>query len=323
MGVWVISADLLANSRFVISPMSETIAALTVLQRPMAPWAVAFQAAHREAYQSMLADDPVVAALSERIWRPRRGRTPGWVADFIVIPPANPAPTFADDLAQLDAWSDARIRRELRVVRPDPLPAELKRPGVGDAVRRLLTWVWTATVESDWPRRKRVLEADVVARTARLATQGWAGVLPTLAKNFEWLGDGQLRVNRYDYPPRDLAGTRELYFLPVHSSGSWMGTALPDRVCLAYPVAGVLAQVDGPQANGLDRLVGANRAAVLRHLDAPHSTTQLVGLTGLPMGAVGNHLRVLLAAGAVLRRRSGREVLYWRTALGDALCSGA
>jgi len=39
----------------------------------------------------------------------------------------------------------------------------------------------------------------------------------------------------------------------------------------------------------------------------------------MPLGSVGDHLKVLLAAGAVLRRRSGREVLYWRTALGDAL----
>jgi len=44
-------------------------------------------------------------------------------------------------------------------------------------------------------------------------------------------------------------------------------------------------------------------------------------VTGLPLGAVGNHLRVLLDAGAVLRRRAGREVLYWRTSLGDALAA--
>jgi DNA-binding transcriptional ArsR family regulator len=40
---------------------------------------------------------------------------------------------------------------------------------------------------------------------------------------------------------------------------------------------------------------------------------------GLPVGAVGNHLRVLLDAGVVARRRSGRNVLYWRTALGEAM----
>jgi DNA-binding transcriptional ArsR family regulator len=72
-------------------------------------------------------------------------------------------------------------------------------------------------------------------------------------------------------------------------------------------------------ASGLERLVGSNRARVLLHLDEPRSTTQLAVLTGLPLGAVGNHLRVLLDAGAVLRRRSGREVLYWRTQLGDGL----
>lgn len=322
MGVWVISADLLARSRFVISPMSETIAALTVLQRPMAPWAVAFQAAHREAYQAMLADDPVVAELSRRLWRPRRGRRPGWMADFLGLPPLDAAPSFAGELAQLEAWSDARLRRELLAVHPEPLAPELRRPGLGLALRRLLTWVWTATLESDWPRRKRVLEADIVARTARLATQGWAGVLSTLASHVEWQGDGRLQINSYALPPRDVSGASELMFLPVHSAGSWVAWDLPDRVALAYPVAGALAGIDGPRADGLARLVGANRAAVLHHLEAPHSPTQLAALTDLPLGSVGNHLQVLLAAGAVLRRRSGREVLYWRTALGDALCAG-
>jgi hypothetical protein len=51
----------------------------------------------------------------------------------------------------------------------------------------------------------------------------------------------------------------------------------------------------------------------------PRSTTQLAAISGLPIGAVGNHLKVMLGAGVVLRRRSGREVLYWRTALGDSL----
>ena len=58
-------------------------------------------------------------------------------------------------------------------------------------------------------------------------------------------------------------------------------------------------------------------------LDEPRSTTGLVESLGLPLGSVGNHLRVLLDAGLVLRRRAGREVLYWRTALGDSLVATA
>jgi DNA-binding transcriptional ArsR family regulator len=62
-----------------------------------------------------------------------------------------------------------------------------------------------------------------------------------------------------------------------------------------------------------------HRAALLRLLDQPLGTTHLAAACGLPVGAVGNHLRVLLDAGVVARRRSGRNVLYWRTALGEAL----
>ena len=54
-------------------------------------------------------------------------------------------------------------------------------------------------------------------------------------------------------------------------------------------------------------------------LDTPKSTTQLVALTGQGLGSVGRHLKVLLDAGVVARRRSGRSVLYFRTATGDML----
>jgi len=36
---------------------------------------------------------------------------------------------------------------------------------------------------------------------------------------------------------------------------------------------------------------------------------------------VSDHLKVMLGAGLGLGLRSGREVLYWRTALGDALAA--
>ena len=321
MGSWIIPADLLAGSRFAVSPMLETVAALTVLQAPSGPWQLAFHAAHQEAFAALLADDPLLGALAERLWRPRRGSTPGWMADFLGLPPLGRSPSFEEELAQLDTWDDARLCEELAAFRPDPLPRVLTRGGVREGVARLLTWVWSATVASDWPRRSRVLQADIVSRTARLASHGWAGVIPTLGAKQRWLGDGRLQINDYDLPTRDLTGAEELSFVPVHSNGSWVSWDPPTRFALVYPVTGALASTERLTPAGLPRLVGANRARILTALDTPRSPTQLAALTGLPLGAVGNHLRVLLDSGAVLRRRSGREVLYWRTSLGDALCA--
>lgn len=322
MGTWVLSADLLARSRFVVSPFAETVAALTLLSDPhppRAPWQRAFLAQHREAYAAMLAEDPGRQALVARLWRPRRGSTPGWMVDFIGLAPLGPGASFADELAQLDSWDDERIRAEIRAVSRRPVPAVLDRPGLRELVADVLRWTWTATLASDWPRRHRVLEADIVSRTSRLAAAGWSAVLDTLGPRQRWVGEGQLQVNGYDVPTRDLAGAKELSFVPVHSHGSWVAWDLPDRFAIVYPVTGALAQVDAASSDGLSRLIGANRARVLGLLDEPRSTTQLAAITGLPIGAVGNHLRILLEAGAVLRRRSGRDVLYWRTALGDEL----
>lgn len=325
---WVLSADLLARSRFVVSPFSETVAALTVLSTPHppgTPWIRSFRALHREAYLGMLAEEELRAVVAEHAWRPRRGQVPGWIADFLGLPPLGDGATFADELDQLAVWDDDRIRAEIRQFAVGPLPAALGRPGLRDAVADILRWLWTTTLVSDWPRRRRVLEADILTRTSRLASHGWAGVFDSLSPYSSWLGDGRLQINGYELPDRDLSQARELDFVPVHSYTGWDMLELPHRYALVYPVSGALADTGSTRTgtDGLARLIGPNRARVLRLLGEPRSTTQLAALTGLPPGAVSNHLRVLLEAGAVLRRRAGREVLYWRTSLGDVLAASA
>ena len=325
MGNWLVTADLLARSRFTVSPMQETLAAIAVLDpvkaRPLEPWQRSFRATHQEAFEAMLDEHPVRHDVLTWAWRPRRGDRPGWSADFVSMAPPHPDPSFAEELAGLDGWTEAAMRRELEWMHERELPVSLRRRGLRDAVRGLLEWVWTATVEADWPRRRRILQADIVARTSRLSTQGWAGVVGGLAPGMRWLGDGQLRINDYDLPPRDLTAATDLFLVPMHANGSWVAWTPPERYALAYPVTGALARVEGTAGDGLARLVGSNRARLLLALDTPRSTSSLATLSGLPIGSVGNHLRVLLDAGAVLRRRSGREVLYWRTTLGDSLCA--
>ncbi len=321
MGDWRMSADLLARARFVVSPMADVVAALGALAQPRDPTERATAALHGAAFAGMLEEHPQRAAVL------RCSARPGWRADFLGIPPVGDPTTFVDELALVAALGDERIRADLVETVGDPLPTVLLRPGVTAATTGLLDWVWTRVVASDWPRRERVLRADIVARTARLARSGWEAVLPDLGRDRAWLGDGRLRINVFDNPTRDLGDAHELSFVPHHGRGSHVGWELPTRYALYYPVAGVLADHSSSDrtsaraggASPAARLIGGNRARLLGALADPASTTGLAALTGLPLGSVGGHLRVLLDAGLVQRRRSGREVLYWRTALGDAL----
>jgi len=163
------------------------------------------------------------------------------------------------------------------------------------------------------------MEADVVARTRELSQGGWAAVLAGMHPGMRWLGEGRLQINAHDYPPRKIAGA-QLLFVPVTPRQGWVTWDAPHRYAVMYPCSGVLAQADLAQVpKALGTLLGPARAGVLVLLDTPKSTTQLVALTGHGLGSVGRHLKVLLDARLVQRRRAGRSVLYYRTAAGETL----
>lgn len=314
MGTWMIPADLLAHSRFVLSPMVETCVALRVLRDGTEPWQRAWRAPYVAAFRQLLDENPVIALLLDRAFRPR------WIADFLTIAPERAAMTFHEELALVERLSDDRIRADLLDIDPTPLPAPLHGSGLAKEVATALDWIWTHTVEADWPRREQVLRADIVSRTARLAEHGWAAVFSDFRDDMLWLGNGTLQVNSYDIAPRSLDEAEQLFFIPAHLSRGWLvWDRLPSRFGIVYPITGILVSPGARSESGLSRLIGANRSTLLIHLDTPHSTSQLAATTGLSLGTVGDHLRVLLDSGAVVRRRAGREVLYWRTSLGDAL----
>ncbi|HET9421183.1 MAG TPA: ArsR family transcriptional regulator [Nocardioides sp.] len=315
MGVWLMSADLLARGRFVVSPLADVGAAIGALQQPRDPSERVLAATIGPAFRDMLREHPARAAVLAASSRP------GWVADFFGMPPRGGPMSFAEELALVAELGDRRLRADLEESSPRPLSPLIGRPGLTEHVVGLLEWVWEHAVATDWPRRERVLRADIVSRTARLAEHGWSGVLSDLRREIEWLGEGRLLINRYPNPPRDLTEAEELYFIPHHGHSTSVGWHLPTRYAIHYPVTGVLADIDSGAEAGLAALMGGNRASILAALATPASTTGLVARTGLALGSVGGHLKVLLGAGLVARRRSGREVLYWRTALGDALAA--
>ncbi|MER7174400.1 ArsR/SmtB family transcription factor [Streptomyces mesophilus] len=321
MGLWLISTDTLANSRFVISPLTETIAALRALVRgvPHHPGERAWLDAHLPAYRAHLAAAPLTAQIIDAAFGP------AWTADYLT-PAPDPAgkSTFEEELTELLATPAAAARADLTVSLGGPLPPELDRDDLAERTADLLHWVWTHTVRPDWDRRRRILEADIAARTAQLGRSGWSAALDGLRPGMRWLGDGRLRINAYDYPPRQLDAT-QLLFVPVTMKGAWVAWR-PDgsRHAVVYTCSGVLAEADRARVpEALGALLGPARARVLVLLDSPKSTTQLVALTGQGLGSVGRHLKVLLDAGLAVRRRSARSVLYFRSAAGEVLVSAA
>lgn len=78
-----------------------------------------------------------------------------------------------------------------------------------------------------------------------------------------------------------------------------------------------------PGGDGADRLSGRHRARLLIQVRQPCSPTALSDKAQLPVGAVGTHLRILLDAGLITRRRTGTHVLYRRTVIGDDLIASA
>jgi DNA-binding transcriptional ArsR family regulator len=316
MGWWRVNADTLAGSRFVISPLAEATASLIALETGTAahPGERAWLDAHHTAYRKRLAGDPVTALLV----RAALGRR--WIVDFLTLAPAAEGePAFGEELARMRERSPQAARADLTVSLGGPLPASLHRSDLPERAADLLEWTWTETVLPYWPRRRQIMEADVIARTRKLSQGGWAAALDDMRPGMRWLGEGRLQINAYDYPPRTIAGA-QLLFVPITMGRGWVSWDEPHRYALIYPCSGVLAEADvAPVPEALGALLGPARAGVLVLLDTPKSTTQLVALTGQGLGSVGRHLKVLLGAGLVQRRRAGRSVLYYRTAAGETL----
>lgn len=80
------------------------------------------------------------------------------------------------------------------------------------------------TIRPTWPLRRRIIEAHILARTARLSQDGWAGALAQLRPGTRWRGEGRL-----------------LMFVPVTPGHGWVSCNKPHRYAVMYPCPGVLA----------------------------------------------------------------------------------
>ncbi|GIG85284.1 ArsR family transcriptional regulator [Plantactinospora endophytica] len=326
MRIEVTSADV-AASRFTISPLGEAMSALRLCagqhhSAALAPWVTRA----RDRYLRLRRERPAVGALLTLL------RRDGYNADFIQPPPSDVGLTLTDELAAIRATPLAQARDELarNLAGHRTPPAYARRvfeaPQVVDLIADAIEAAWHTLVAPDWPRLRAILERDLLRRAGQLATYGWAAALADLDPKLRWVSDGAhgtIEV-RCHTGRRSLAG-RGLLFVPSAFGPLITYTEPPWPYAIVYPARGV-ADLLGPPPPGrtpdaVDRLIGSSRAAVLRALAVPATTSQLVAQLGAGLGTVGGHLAVLRDAGLVARTRLGRSVRYERTALGDALAA--
>jgi DNA-binding transcriptional ArsR family regulator len=314
MGVWLVTADVLAASRFVTSPLMETVNALGVLAaRNPQPWERDWLARHEPAFRDRIKTDPFSTALVQGM---QSGR---WLPVDLSVPPRPGDVTFEQELARVRTVPPRVAKFDLSQSAGGRLPGALDVSDPAGSFADLLQWAWDHAVRAEWPRRKRKYEADIVSRTTVLSQRGWAAAVGGIAKDIRWLGGGQLQITVQDHPPLDLSRA-ELMFIPSSLSDGRVAWQYPARFAVIYPAAGMLASSVTPAApEPLRRLFGPTRAEILLLIGNPITTTQLVAVTGLALGTVGDHLRVLLDAGLAERQRSGAHVLYHRTPTGQQL----
>jgi DNA-binding transcriptional ArsR family regulator len=313
-----------ARTRFVVSPLFETMAALRVLlepgrQRYHLPW---LEAVRPEVEQLDLRP---LLALSPRH---------GWTPDFLNPAPAGPGTGVSWQLAQVNATPDDQVAREIERSLTErggqPVPPDAWRllddPASSRALLTgLLEQCWRLLIEPHWPRLREFLDADVAYRTQILADYGLERVLADLHPRAHWTGQA-LIIQGFE-PGRCLLQGAGLLLMP--SVFLWPSLAPvtdpPSRPTLAYPARGI-AELWQPartlQSDALARLLGRTRAALLESLAEPASTHTLARRHGLAASTVSEHLAALRDARLVSSRRQRHAVMYQQTRLGTALAAG-
>src|SRR4051794_16528841 len=157
----------LAQVRFALSPLFETVASLRVLasDEPLErfePWVESAREATVD-----LELFPLTDLVKAR----------GYVPDFLLPLPCQPVASLADDLARVRATPHELVRQQARAVWPEAPPPGVQRlldetgPTL-DRLVELLAAYAARVVEPWWPRLLALGEADVLYRARRLALGG-------------------------------------------------------------------------------------------------------------------------------------------------------
>jgi DNA-binding transcriptional ArsR family regulator len=312
----------LADTRFALSPLHETVISLRVLREPglyalHLPW--------RRAVLGQLAE--IETALLTALEGQDRA-----LPDFLTPRPPSFAPAFEDELAAVRRTPARLVQRDLLAAHaPGPVPDALRAAVAGDdeavcelrdAICDVLQRYWELAIQPAWPRMRLVLEADMTYRARQLAAGGARLLFADMHANLHWR-DGVLHIDQMIGRHRVAAAGRGLLLVPsVFAHKPAPPVSAEEAPLVAYPCRGVgTLWVPAPAADAgaLASLLGTARARLLGQLAEPLATAEIARRLGVTPSAVSQHLQVLHATGLVTRARAGRHVLYRRSPLGDQL----
>jgi DNA-binding transcriptional ArsR family regulator len=315
-----LSISELATTRFALSPLSETISGLQLLGSRWGSgrhvrwvrWAVGEVAAR-----------PLDLS---RTWPLIVGDGTSW-PQFLLPAPASATTTIDDALAVMQQTTARQVRRSLRRVFGDRLPASAAElhadPAAGlRVIAAELRRAHDRLIAPHWPRLRAVLEADVAYRARQLAAGGAARLFADLHPDLSW-HDGRLTLDGDNRSPEGKP-PGGVVLSPVVLGPPWVMIKLhtTTQTTLRYPArgAGTLWETGTRPAPGSTiRLLGRRRAELLETLRSPSTATDLAQALRVSPSAVSQHLRVLRESGLVAGERSGRSVHYRTTERGLAL----
>lgn len=314
---FVFTVEDLARTRFAISPIWELVHSLAAWRDPSTA------ALHLPFLRRLsgrlegIALEPAVALI------PPRGYSP----DFVTPPPTGPLGDIEEDLRSLRATPEEQVRHDMELFATEYPGSRLARTWLADPLGELARFAdtlevyWERALAPVWPRIRAFLEADVAHRARRLAEGGPAGLFADLHPAVAFREE-RVDVTSVHDATIPLAG-QGLLLMP--SAFTWARPATIDMApwqpTIGYPARGIatLWQEGAPVAEGLARVLGTTRAAVLAALEAPAATTELATRLSLSPATASHHLTALRDAGLIAGRREGRLVLYARTEAADAL----
>lgn len=318
---FVLSPDVLGQTRFSFSPLTEATLSLRLLGQPRpphvhSPWL-------REARGRL---DGVDLELLLAVVPPGP-----YIASCLVPAALSPQPALEDQLTALTNLTAGDLERDLREVWSGRTPPRRvaglleSGPRATAQLAEALWDYWDAVIQPYWPRMCAVLEDDVSHRMAGLVDDGVYSLLRDLHPEIRVEGN-RMYVDKPHFDD-EVQHASEMILTP--SVFAWPNLILSDgeddRFGLTYAARGIARVWEGrnsPTVKGpapLATLLGRSRGAILCRTSVPMSTTQIARELGQSPASVNEHLAVLRDAGLVTGRRSGRSVLYRQTPLAEYL----